>query len=598
MPEIPEPDFSKIKPRYVNTKPSANPFLGLGGNPKLEYTPPERNWVPVSRVETTAAESLILGMSRDDAIRTLSAWSERQKEGLNVWSPNEEQGRFHASKANIRLLLGGNRSGKSLCAAVELARAVTGCDPYDKYPKRDGIAVVVAKSEDGIADIIWDRLYKPGAFQMLRDVEREEREHSLVDLWRAVRMNEPADLARRDEWIPSYPMLPHRLCSRKDVHWANAGRGVPGLVRIPSTGWEIRFFTGGSTPRAGFVADLCWIDEELENEQWSLEMRARLVDRGGCLFWSATPENCSQALYDLYERFLKNDKYVDCFKLNSLGNIYTSDEEKAKFYAGMSEETKRVKQGGEFRLGGQRIFPEFNWEKHSCKSFNVPRSWSRFLSIDPGSTVATVLFAAVPPESDPLHFDRVYVYDELMVTDSTAAKLAEAIKARIGSDDFDTWIIDWHMARQRQMGSGLTIIDQYEAAFKELSLRSNLFGVSFEHGQEGHVARNEAIHTWLASDRPILQIFDHCIVTRSQMERYHRQRNKVTGLVEDKPVKLNDHCVDALGMLAAYNPQYRKKNIRTGKGPVAVALAIKNKRAKGSGGGIMLGPGGVPPKKT
>ena len=66
---------------------------------------------------------------------------ERKVEALKLYRPNPNQEAFHACTASEVLVIGGNRSGKSLCTFVEDARAVTGQDPYNKYPKENGILV-------------------------------------------------------------------------------------------------------------------------------------------------------------------------------------------------------------------------------------------------------------------------------------------------------------------------------------------------------------------------------------------------------------------------------------------------------------------------
>src|SRR3972149_1588114 len=58
----------------------------------------------------------------------------------------------------------------SLAHFVEIARALTGQDPYGKYPKRDGLAVCVAYGERHIGTVIHRYLFRWGAFKMIRDL--------------------------------------------------------------------------------------------------------------------------------------------------------------------------------------------------------------------------------------------------------------------------------------------------------------------------------------------------------------------------------------------------------------------------------------------
>jgi hypothetical protein len=64
---------------------------------------------------------------------------------------------------NERLFLGGNRSGKTLTAAVEVARIMTGQDPFGKQPKKDGIAILVGKDLNHCGKVMAKKLFRPDA---------------------------------------------------------------------------------------------------------------------------------------------------------------------------------------------------------------------------------------------------------------------------------------------------------------------------------------------------------------------------------------------------------------------------------------------------
>ena len=56
--------------------------------------------------------------------------AERRLESLRLYVPMPKQQDFHACMVSERLVIGGNRSGKSACSFVEDARAATGQDPH------------------------------------------------------------------------------------------------------------------------------------------------------------------------------------------------------------------------------------------------------------------------------------------------------------------------------------------------------------------------------------------------------------------------------------------------------------------------------------
>jgi hypothetical protein len=91
----------------------------------------------------------------------------RRMESLSVYQPQNLQAAFHACKARHRLALGSNRSGKTLTAAVEVARAATGQDPHKKFPERDGVIFVVGKNWDHNGDVLYKKLCRAGAFKII-----------------------------------------------------------------------------------------------------------------------------------------------------------------------------------------------------------------------------------------------------------------------------------------------------------------------------------------------------------------------------------------------------------------------------------------------
>src|SRR5579859_4814531 len=109
----------------------------------------------------------------------ISEYASRRTEALRLYEPLPSQERFHSSAYQERLLRGSNRGGKTLPAAIEVARAVTGQDPFGKYPKSGGLCVCVGKDGAHCADPMWRKLARAGAFRIIRDLD--------TGLWRAYR---------------------------------------------------------------------------------------------------------------------------------------------------------------------------------------------------------------------------------------------------------------------------------------------------------------------------------------------------------------------------------------------------------------------------
>jgi hypothetical protein len=186
----------------------------------------------------------------------------------------EKQEEFHRCMVSERLLIGGNRSGKSAASFIEDARAATGQDPYGKYPKENGNLVIIGRNWPHIGLVVVPMLFRAGAFKIIRDLETGQ--------WRAFRpgIDDPAKAK------PAPPLIPPRLI--KDMSWVLKNAGYLNKLEL-TNGWTIWCFSSEGEPPQGYQADLIWIDEDVTNEAFVGESQARLADRKGRFVWSAMP---------------------------------------------------------------------------------------------------------------------------------------------------------------------------------------------------------------------------------------------------------------------------------------------------------------------
>lgn len=506
----------------------------------------------------------------------------RRAEALRLYEPLAEQDRFHRSAYQERLVLGSNRGGKTLAAAVEIARAVTRQDPHGKYPET-GLCVCVGKDGTHCADPMWATLSRPGAFRMIRDHE--------TGLWRSYRAYDPVDQVRRDESKPAPPLIPPRYI--KTIAWEEKKANQPKRVQL-HTGWELFFRSSEGKPPQGIKADLVWFDEEIIDPEWYPELSARLVDRHGKFIWSATPQAATEHLYEMHRRALEGDRLVEEFVMLLAANTSISQQDKLDFIQKMSPEERRIRIEGEFAIVGHLVYPEYSKHVHTCDWFRIPDNWTRLLAIDPGRQICSVLFAAIPPDER-----HVYFYDEAYIRQCDAQKLGQVLRDKIGGDRFHVFLIDGHAARVSEMGSGLTVESQYIEELKRHKLRSATNGYGFTWGCDDPDAGILAFRSWLRI-RPdgstrLRILRGACPNFENEIDRYHYQ--KVRGQLTDKPLKAHDHLMDCARYIAAYNPHYEKPKVRK-KRPSDAVLALKAKRERAKhkkrqegGGHIHLGPG-------
>jgi hypothetical protein len=507
----------------------------------------------------------------------------RKSEALRLYEPLPAQEEFHASQAVERLVIGSNRGGKTGCTAVEVARAVCGCDPYGKWPKRDGRFVVVGKDQKHIAQVQWRKLSRAGAFKMIRDPATRE--------WRAFRPGEAWDLAHEHLAKPMPPLIPTRMI--EEISWENKREGVPSVVRL-KTGWEMLFFSSLGKPPQGYDLDGGWFDEEIVDPAWYPEIAARLLDRRGRFLWGATPQAGTQHLYDLHERAQARDGLVEEFLLLLAANPHIAEAEKKAFAAKLNDDEHRVRVGGEFAITGFRVFPEFSAKVHGCEPFDVPPDWCRYMVVDPGRQVCAVLFAAVPPGRK-----HVYLYDELYIRRSSAHQFGEQVARRIGDLRFEAFIIDDHGSRITEAGSGEQVRQQYSDALAARKIASRRSGSGFLLGNDDVKGRIESAREWLRlreDGTPIVQVFRGRLPNFEwEIARYHYKRDP-DGRPTDTPLGRNDHLMADFTYLADFDPQYVKPQAAKRRSSIQSYLEKKRRAERkrdGLGGRdyVRLGPG-------
>ena len=323
---------------------------------------------------------VVSNKEREWSRRILAEVARRETEALRLYHPMATQQAFHESHANERIFYGGNQVGKTLAAAVEVSRAITGCDPYGKYPKTDGICYAVGKDGRHIGRVLYKKLFKPGAFQIIKDLETGKWRSALPGI----------DDAREDEKLSAPPLIPRRMYSRKMIAWEKARDDIPTKITLKN-GWEIHFFSSLGEPSQGVGVDVVWFDEEIEHPQWYPEMSARLIARrrvsmrtghtmSGKFIWSATPQAGTQRLYELTVRAddcrLNDNPPIQVFHSTLFDNTYLSDATKNEFVSKMegNEDEMGIRIYGKFAILGRKVYPEFTpFGVHGVKSFPNPR---------------------------------------------------------------------------------------------------------------------------------------------------------------------------------------------------------------------------------
>ena len=520
--------------------------------------------------------------------------AERRLEALRLYVPMPKQDEFHRDLTSERIVIGGNRSGKSLCTFVEDARAVTGQDPYNKYPKENGNLAIIGRNWPHIGLVVWPMLFRAGAFKIIRDLETGE--------WRA--FNHLTDTARVAECKPAPPLIPQRFI--KDISWIQKNAGYINTVDLVN-GWRIFCFSSEGEPPQGFQADLVHIDEDINNERFVGEMQARLADRKGRFVWSAMPHSKNDALRGLVDRAEKSSgdskPIIKVYRLRFLDNAHIDDEEKKKNierWSALGSDEVRMRAEGEFTGEDTLMYPTFTPAIHEIKRADlavIPEDWTRYVGIDPGHAVMACLFAAVPPDE---RF--MLIYDELYVRQCNALIFGEAFASKAANQSFFSFIMDMHGGALRDLGSGRLPHELYTEELRKRNIKSRLTGHGFLPGSDDIAARTAMVRQMLhvRGDGSVKLKFweGSCPNLYRELRRYRKKTTVVNGVqyITDEPVTRGDvHACQVLEYLCAHEPKYHPPVRREAPPNWAwTYFQAKTKRMQGDAPSrVILGPQGA-----
>lgn len=552
---------------------------------KPDAAPPDDGFVP--QVPPAPDRQTIADSTAILAGRLLNELAGRKIEALRLYRPLPAAEPFHKDDIRTKLGLGSNQAGKTLVAALEFARAVTGQDPHGKYPLKDGIAFIFGLDGKHLGSTIYRKVFRAGAFDIIKDLDTDE--------WRV--FHPINDAKRAKEAKPAPPLIPRRFI--KSIAWEDKKSNVPKLITLHN-GWELHFFSSlGSMPQ-GQQIDLAWIDEEISNEALFDELVARCMKRGGRVLWSATPQNASLQLFELHEiaDLQKHMKVPDVreYKFRIVDNPYISEAEKQRVYRTWQGDQREIRYHGEFAIKHLVVYPEFDLTTHGHDDrFVLPLDWCVYFATDPGYETCGTLFLAIPPPSAGKF---AVLFDELYLKKCDANMFAKAVKAKKHQSRYEAGYIDLRFGRQHETGTGQTYEEHYRRALVRNGVEMRN-GTHFTWAADDPKAGIEAVRDWLRiqphSGKPFLRVVGARLenfMAEIKRYRYKRVRKNDRWVITDEPDKTSraDHLMDCLRYLAAASPGYRRpKPAKAMRNPVVVAMEKKRSKSKETAGGVSLG---------
>jgi phage terminase large subunit-like protein len=305
--------------------------------------------------------------------------------------------------------------------------------------------------------------------------------------------------------------------------------------------------------------DLVWIDEEVDEDIFD-EIYQRTVDVAGKIILTLTPllDIASGVhrpwVHGLWKEWNAGRSDCEFVKLNTLDNPYIPDDEKVKLkekWAGHPEEGARL--FGDFIKRAGMVYDCFDKKVHVIKPFKLDPGLRRIVSIDPAATgITAVIWGAVMGNND------LYVYRVYYERDKPVSEHAKDILVRNGADKVDMWLIDPFWGSQRNAESH----KQGFQLYREHGINVRLAPRAEDFGRDLLREYFEATRDKTAR-HPKIFIFDTCHPLINEIEGYTWDtfaRGPMKGLSKDKPMKRNDHAVNALQYLVSTRPKAKRSS--------------------------------------
>lgn len=419
----------------------------------------------------------------------------KAKYQLDQWKPYPWQMEVYAAGAKYpqRMMLCGNRVGKTKTSAAEVAYHLTGEYP-EWWPGH----------RFSFPPLVW-ALGVSG--EQIRDVLQRVLFGDIVDGRFEGGLIRPDQVSRR----PVMAIGTARLA--KDVSIRH--------VRGEST-LSLKSYSQGQHVLMGSNVDFVLIDEEPADPAIYPQVLTRTTlgnkGKGGLVLISETPELGATDLVIQYmenrgpSQFLKNATWDDA--------PHISPSLRETMLSAMPEYQREMRSKGIPVLGEGRIFTVAE-ERVVIDPFEIPEHWFILAAIDFGiSHPTTVVWVAEDRDTGV-----IYITDEYSLSGEIPSVHAAAVKKRKACP-----VVYPHDADNREKGSGRTLADLYRDEGVNLDIKfSNPDGSNYvEPGIMDMLGR-------LREGR--LKVFRTCSGWLREYRRYHRKDGKI--------VKIDDDLIDA-----------------------------------------------------
>jgi phage terminase large subunit-like protein len=456
-------------------------------------------------MESDLLKGLSLDSKKELARFLLMKQKVKEAKALENWRPWEpEQGNAWRSTARSRLVIGGNRSGKTELGAVNTAHMFMGTHPH--RPNRMPIIIKVAAMDfpNAIKNVILPKLFKYVPKQAIRKIEKNQQ-------------------------------------------------GIPGkIIGINDSVIDLMSYDQDVTKYEGFDADEVWFDEPPPEAIYDA-MRRGLVDREGCELFTMTP---------LYEPWIYNRIWVkaidgslpntECFVLPTINNPHIPPSEIEAMRATYTEEQAQVRLEGRFLNLMGLIYSMFDHTTHVVPFFDWPRMWPVYMCIDPHPRKPhAVTWIGVTDRGQKVIIDEMKINCDIM-------KLAEEILRLEGSRNYK--IVD------RLVDTSIVGVANRERIDQRNILNAAGIRCRFPKKYDNVISGIELVQQMLTprltnygTNDPDLLVRENCKGHIKEFMGYIWDSGKGgRDITKEKPRKIDDDYMDNVRYICSVNPVFER----------------------------------------
>lgn len=255
---------------------------------------------------------------------------------------------------------------------------------------------------------------------------------------------------------------------------------------------------------------------------------------------------------------LKSDDVKKMFHLvraPSTENIHLPEDYLSPLFEAWSEDRIKREIEGSFDAFEGAVYSEFRRDVHVIKPFRIPEEWTKLIGIDHGyRNPAAWIWCAIGPDSE------VYVYREYYESEKLINEIVDATFKLMPGERIQRAFID-PSTKARRGTTGESDWDEYYRLIpKDFALYAAINDV-----QVGIDRVKSYLKPTGRLKRPMLYIFDTCTNLIEEMTQYRYQELKPNQegkrAEHEKPVKANDHALDALRYVVVTLPEPNKEPV-------------------------------------